>query len=162
MSINLNPVQLSWPDECNIIIGQAHFIKSVEDIAEIMAGYAPNALYGLAFNEASGPCLVRTEGNDDQLLKSAERCALKVAAGHTFYLIIKNCFPINILNQIKNCQEVCRIYCATANPLQIIVAETDQGKGIIGVVDGLSPTGVEKNIDKKDRHEMLRTFKYKF
>ena len=154
-------VPLEFSDECNIIVGQSHFIKTVEDIAEIMVGYVPNAEYGFAFNEASGPCLVRTAGNNEKLIKEAEQCALTVKAGHSFYLILKNCFPINVLNQIKNCQEVCRIFCATANPVQILAAETKQGIGIVGVIDGSSPKGVEKEADKKERHKLLRTFSYK-
>ena len=154
-------VPLEFSDECNIIVGQSHFIKTVEDIAEIMVGYVPNAEYGFAFNEASGPCLVRTAGNNEKLIKEAEQCALTVEAGHSFYLILKNCFPINVLNQIKNCQEVCRIFCATANPVQVLVVETGQGKGIIGVVDGFSPKGVESETDKLERHKLLRTFNYK-
>jgi len=154
-------VSLEWTNECNIIVGQSHFIKTVEDIAEIMAGYAPNAEYGFAFNEASGPCLVRTAGNNEKLIKEAEQCALTVAAGHSFYLILKNCFPINILNQVKNCQEVCSIFCATANPVQVLVAETKQGNGIVGVIDGFSPSGTENEKDKLERHKLLRTFNYK-
>jgi uncharacterized protein len=154
-------VSLEWTDDCNIIVGQSHFIKTVEDIAEIMAGYVPNAEYGFAFNEASGPCLVRTAGNNEKLIKEAEKCALAVGAGHSFYLILKNCFPINVLNQVKNCQEVCRIFCATANPVQVLVAETEQGNGIVGVVDGFSPKGVENETDKLERHKLLRTFNYK-
>ena len=162
MELKLESLQLDWPEDCNIIVGQSHFIKTVEDISEIISGYVPGASFGLAFNEASGPCLVRTAGNDDELTKAAEKCALKVAAGHTFYLIIKNCFPINILNQIKNCQEVCRIFCATANPVQVITVETDQGRGITGVIDGFSPKGVETAEDQQSRYDLLRTFKYKF
>jgi len=154
-------VPLDWSDDCNIIVGQSHFIKTVEDVAEIIAGYAPNAEYGFAFNEASGPCLVRTTGNNKKLIEETEKCALAVGAGHSFYLILKNCFPINILNQIKNCQEVCQIFCATANPVQMLVVETEQGNGIIGVIDGFSPKGVENKKDKIERYNLLRTFNYK-
>jgi uncharacterized protein len=161
MDMKLKVVQLNWTEDCNIIVGQSHFIKTVEDIFEIMSGYVPNAEYGLAFSEASGPCLIRTAGNNKTLLKEAEKCALDVGAGHSFYLIMKGCFPINILNQIKACQEVCRIFCATANPLQIITGETEQGKGILGVIDGFSPKGVEDEKEKKERHTLLRTFNYK-
>ena len=161
MDTKIKVVSLEWTDGCNIIVGQSHFIKTVEDISEIMACYVPNAEYGFAFNEASGPCLVRTAGNNEKLIKEAEKCALSVGAGHSFYLILKNCFPINILNQIKNCQEICRIFCATANPVQVLVVETEQGKGIIGVVDGYSPKGVEGEADKLERYKMLRTFNYK-
>jgi len=154
-------VPLDWSDDCNIIVGQSHFIKTVEDVAEIIAGYAPNAEYGFAFNEASGPCLVRTTGNNKKLIEETEKCALAVGAGHSFYLILKNCFPINILNQIKSCQEVCQIFCATANPVQMLVVETEQGNGIIGVIDGFSPKGVENKKDKIERYNLLRTFNYK-
>ncbi len=160
--MELNVIDLKWSDTCNIIVGQSHFIKTVEDIAEIMSGYAPHAQYGLAFCEASGPCLVRTAGNNEVLIKEAEENAVAVAAGHTFFVILKGCFPINILNQIKNCQEVCRIFCATANPLQIVVGKTEQGCGILGVIDGSSPKGIESEEDKKARHDLLRNFGYKF
>lgn len=160
--MNTKIIELKWSDNCNIIVGQSHFIKTVEDIAEIMSGYAPKAQYGLAFCEASGPCLVRTAGNDEALVKEAVENALVVSAGHTFYLVVKDCFPINILNQIKNCQEVCRIFCATANPLQVIVATSEQGNGILGVIDGSSPKGVETAEDKTSRHSLLRKFGYKF
>ncbi|MCP4179862.1 MAG: adenosine monophosphate-protein transferase [bacterium] len=159
--MKLRVVQLDWTEDCNIIVGQSHFIKTVEDISEIMSGYVPNAEYGLAFSEASGPCLVRTAGNNKDLLKEAEKCALDVSAGHSFYLIMKGCFPINILNQIKACQEVCRIFCATANPVQVITGETEQGRGILGIIDGSSPKGIEDDSDKKERHSLLRTFNYK-
>lgn len=162
MSVKFKVVPLNWTKDCNIIVGQSHFIKTVEDIAEIMSGYVPGAEYGLAFNEASGPCLVRTTGNNDELIKDATECALASKAGHTFYLVMKGCFPINILNQIKSCQEICSIYCATANPVQLIVAETTQGRGIVSVIDGFSPSGVETDEDKKSRHKLLRNFKYKF
>ncbi len=161
MVTKIHAVSLNWSENCNIIVGQSHFIKTVEDISEIMSGYVPNAEYGIAFSEASGPCLIRHAGNNHTLIKEAIKSASDIAAGHAFYLIIKNCFPINILNQIKNCQEVCRIFCATANPLQILVAETEQGRGIIGVIDGYSPKGIENDNDKKDRHTMLRKFGYK-
>ena len=159
--IKIKVIPLEWTDDCNIIVGQSHFIKTVEDIAEIMSGYVPNAEYGFAFNEASGPCLVRTAGNNETLINEAEKCAVAVGAGHSFYLILKNCFPINILNQIKNCQEVCRIFCATANPVQVLVVETEQGNGIVGVVDGFPPKGIENATDKQERYKLLRNFNYK-
>ena len=160
--MELKKIDLKWSEGCNIIIGQSHFIKTVEDISEIVISAVPQIKYGIAFCEASGPCLIRTEGNDKQLITDATVCAQNIGAGHTFYLIIKEAFPINILNQIKDCQEVARIYCATANPLQIIVAETDQGRGIIGVVDGFCPKGVETEQDKEERKGLLRKFGYKF
>jgi uncharacterized protein len=160
--MELTCIDVQWSENCNIIIGQSHFIKTIEDIAEIVITTVPGITFGLAFCEASGPCLIRTEGNDPQLINDAVRCAEKTGAGHTFYLVIKNSFPINVLNQIKNCQEVAKIFCATANPLQLIVAKTDQGSGILGVIDGNSPKGVEKEEDKKARKALLRKFGYKF
>jgi adenosine/AMP kinase len=161
MEAKLSVVPLSWQEGANIVVGQSHFIKTAEDIAEIMATTAPAAKYGLAFCEASGPCLVRTEGNDTALVADAVRCALAVGAGHTFYLVLKNVFPIAVLNALKSCQEVCRIFCATGNPLQVLVASTDLGKGIAGVIDGSSPKGVESDGDKAERRAMLRKFGYK-
>jgi adenosine/AMP kinase len=158
----ISVVPLSWQEGANIIVGQSHFIKTVEDVAEIVSGAVPGAKFGLAFCEASGPCLVRTEGNDSALVADAVRCAQAVAAGHTFFLVLKNAFPINVLTQIKACPEVCRIFCATANPVQVLVAGTEQGKGIMGVIDGSSPKGVEGDADKADRRAMLRRFGYKF
>lgn len=161
--MELDIVQLQIPDGCNIIVGQSHFIKTVEDIAEIMANSLPGAKYGLAFSEASGPCLVRTEGNESALVDSSTLCALNVGAGHSFYLVLgPGAFPINVLDRIKACLEVCRIFCATANPVQIIRAKSAQGAGILGVIDGSSPLGVESEADKVDRKTMLRRFGYKF
>ncbi len=162
MDARISIVPVSWQDGANIIVGQSHFIKTAEDIAEIMASTVPGAKYGLAFCEASGPCLVRTEGNDPALIADAVRAAQAVAAGHTFFLVLSNAFPINVLTQIKACPEVCRIFCATGNPLQVLVAGTDQGRGIVGVIDGSSPRGVEGDADKADRRAMLRKFGYKF
>jgi hypothetical protein len=161
MKLDFDLVQLPVPQDLNIVVGQSHFIKTVEDLAEIMAGSVPGVRYGLAFNEASGPCLVRTEGNDPELVKAAESCALVVGAGHTFYLIMKNAYPINVLDRIKACPEVCQIYCATANPVQVVVATSDQGRGIMGVIDGSSPKGTEGEQDKADRKGLLRRFGYK-
>jgi adenosine/AMP kinase len=162
MALEVQGVSLKWEDGCNIVVGQSHFIKTVEDVAEIMNSSVPGVEYGLAFCEASGPCLIRTEGNDEKLVGQAAECARLVGAGHSFYLIMRKAFPINVLNQIKSCQEVARIFCATSNPLQVLVVETDQGRGIVGVVDGFAPKGVEGSQDKKARKEMLRTFGYKF
>jgi len=161
MDATITVVPLSWQEGANIIVGQSHFIKTVEDVAEIVNATVPGARYGLAFCEASGPCLVRTEGNDPALVADAVRCAQAVAAGHSFFLVLKNAFPINVLTQIKACPEVCRIFCATANPVQALVASTEQG-GIMGVIDGSSPKGVEGDADKADRRAMLRRFGYKF
>jgi adenosine/AMP kinase len=162
MEAKISVVALSWQEGANIIVGQSHFIKTAEDLAEIMNGAVPGAKFGLAFCEASGPCLVRTEGNDDTLVADAVRCAQAVGAGHTFFLVMKNAYPINVLNQVKSCQEVCRIFCATANPVQVLVGATDQGKGILGVIDGYSPKGVEGESNKAERRAMLRKFGYKF
>lgn len=161
--MQLDYVQLAIPADCNVIVGQSHFIKTVEDIAEILANSVPGAKYGLAFNEASGPCLVRTEGTDLELVAAAQEFALAVGAGHTFYLLLgPGCFPINVLDRIKACPEVCRIFCATANPVQVIRATTEQGSGIMGVIDGTSPKGVESENDKLARKALLRRFGYKF
>jgi adenosine/AMP kinase len=162
MDAKIEVVQLAIPQGTNVIVGQSHFIKTVEDLAEIMAGSVPGAKYGLAFNEASPPCLVRTEGTDEALVKAAEACALAVGAGHTFYLVLGNVFPINILDRVKACPEVCRIFCATANAVQVIVARTEQGGGILGVIDGASPAGVEGEAEKTARKDLLRRFGYKF
>jgi adenosine/AMP kinase len=162
MALEVQAVGLEWEEGCNIIVGQSHFIKTVEDVAEILSSSVPGVEYGLAFCEASGPCLIRTEGNDEKLVEQAAECARRVASGHSFYLILRNAFPINVLNQLKACQEVARIFCATSNPLQILVVETDQGRGIVGVVDGFVPKGVEGPKDREERRQMLRKFGYKF
>jgi len=162
VDLKFEQVSLPVPEGLNVIVGQSHFIKTVEDLGEIMAASVPGATYGLAFNEASGPCLVRTEGNDDALVKAAADCALAVGAGHTFYLILGNIFPINVLDRVKACAEVTSIYCATANPVQVVVAVSGAGRGIMGVIDGSAPRGVEGPGDKTDRIEMLRRFGYKF
>jgi len=159
--MELKVEQLEFPEGCNIIVGQTHFIKTVEDLYEIMVGTVPTVKFGLAFCEASGACLLRVEGNDDELKGVAERNGLKISAGHTFLLVMRDAFPINVLNAIKMCQEICHIFCATANPVQAIVAETDQGRGILGVIDGAAPKGVEKEEDVAWRKELLRRFKYK-
>jgi len=162
MALEMQAVALEWEEGCNIIVGQSHFIKTVEDVAEIMNSSVPGVEYGLSFCEASGPCLIRTEGNDEALVQQAAECARRVGAGHSFYLVLRKAFPINVLNQIKACQEVACIFCATANPLQVLVAQTEQGRGIVGVVDGYLPKGVEGPEDKQERKRMLRTFGYKF
>jgi hypothetical protein len=159
--MELKSVRLNIPEGCNIILGQTHFIKTVEDLYEILVGSVPNVRFGIAFNEASGPCLVRKEGNEPELVKAAVENVREVGAGHTFVIILKNAFPINLLNAVKLCQEVCSIYCATANPVEVIVAETQQGRAILGVVDGFPPRGVEGDADIKARREMLRKFGYK-
>ncbi len=160
--MDIQVVDLKWTEGCNIIVGQSHFIKTVEDLPEILVSSVPGIEYGLAFCEASGPCLIRTEGNSPGLVDDAVRCARAVGAGHSFFLVIKDAFPINVLNQIKACQEVARVFCATANPLQILTVETGQGRGIVGVIDGCSPKGVEGEEDRRERKALLRRFSYKF
>lgn len=154
-------IRIEIPEACNIIIGQSHFIKTVEDIYEIIATTVPQAKFGIAFSEASGPCLIRSEGNDVDLINSCVKNLLEIASGHVFCVLLKNAYPINVLNAIKNCPEVCRVYCATANPLEVIVASTEQGNGIIAVVDGLPPKGVESEKDRSERKEFLRKIGYK-
>ena len=159
--MELKAVRLLIPEDCNIILGQSHFIKTIEDLYEILVAAVPGIRFGIAFNEASGPCLVRHQGNDQELVLSAADNIRNVGAGHTFLIVLKNAFPINVLNAVRQCQEVCSIYCATANPVEVIVAETEQGRGILGVVDGYSPKGVENDADRSQRKEMLRKFGYK-
>ncbi len=159
--MDITTVPVSIPEGCNIILGQTHFIKTVEDLYEIVAGTVPGAKFGIAFTEASGPCLIRTEGNDDDLIAACVRTLTNIGAGHVFCIYLKNAFPVNVLTQIKNCPEVCHIFCATANPLEVVVASTAQGKGIVGVVDGFSPKGVETASDRAQRKEFLRKIGYK-
>ena len=149
------------PEGANIIIGQTHFIKTAEDLYEVMVNGVPGIKFGVAFCEASGPCLVRAEGNDITLKEIAIRNASNIAAGHTFVVLIKEAFPVNVLNSIKACPEVCSIYCATANPVQVIVAETELGRGIMGVIDGYRPKGVETEKDVQNRKQFLRKIGYK-
>ena len=152
---------LTIPEGCNIIVGQSHFIKTAEDLYEVMATSCPQARFGVAFCEASGPCLVRVEGNDADLKRAAAENALNLGAGHVFVILLKDAFPINLLNALKSCQEVCQVYCATANPLQVIVTQTEQGRGIMGVVDGFPPKGIESEEDVNRRREFLRKIGYK-
>jgi adenosine/AMP kinase len=159
--MEVQSVRVSIPDGCNLIIGQSHFIKTAEDLYEVVVTACPHAKFGVAFCEASGPCLIRVEGNDDTLKKNAAENAIIVGAGHTFYLLLRDAFPVNVLNAIKSCMEVCRVYCATANPLEVIVAETEQGRGILGVIDGSPPKGVETDDDAKARRDFLRKIGYK-
>jgi len=154
--MELKAVTITIPDESNIIIGQSHFIKTVEDLYEIMVTTVPGAKFGIAFNEASGPCLIRSEGNDEELTQAAVANCRAMQAGHVFIIIMKGAYPINVLNTIKHCQEVCSIFCATANPVEAIVASTEQGCGLLGVIDGFSPKGVESAQDKQDRSNLLR------
>ena len=154
-------VPIVFPEGANIILGQSHFIKTVEDLYEILVSSAPGMKFGVAFCEASGPCLIRFDGNDDDLIEASVKIAGDVGAGHSFVVVMTGGFPINVLNAVKDCPEVCRIYCATANPVEAIVAETAQGRGILGVVDGESPRGVEGEDDVRARKDFLRTIGYK-
>jgi uncharacterized protein len=159
--MELRSVTLEIPEGTNIIFGQTHFIKTAEDLYEIMAGSVPQARFGIAFCEASGACLIRVEGNDQELKKVATRNAQAVAAGHTFVLLLRDAYPINVLNAIKSCAEVCSIYCATANPVEVILVESSQGRGVLGVIDGFSPKGVEGPADLQWRKDLLRKIGYK-
>ncbi|MCP4717611.1 MAG: adenosine monophosphate-protein transferase [Deltaproteobacteria bacterium] len=154
--MDLKTVSLTIPEGTNIVVGQSHFIKTVEDMYEIMVTAVPGAQFGIAFNEASGPCLIRSDGTDRELVEIAVKNCRAMQAGHVFNLVMRNAYPINVLNRIKDCQEVCRIFCATANPVEVIVAETEQGCGVVGVIDGFAPKGVETEADKEDRKKLLR------
>ena len=157
----IKAVRMELPAEANIIVGQSHFIKTVEDIYEAVATTVPQAKFGLAFNESSGACLTRSEGNDAALREAAVRNAQALAAGHTFVLLLQNAYPINVLGALRNVPEICNIFCATANPVEIIVAESEQGRGVLGVIDGSSPKGVEGASDVAWRHDLLRKIGYK-
>ena len=159
--MELKVVRMNLPEGSNLILGQSHFIKTAEDLFEAIAGTTPGAKFGIAFSEASGDCLVRLEGNDEALIEAAKQNSLALACGHTFVVLLKDAFPINVLNAVKDIQEVCNIFCATANPLEVLVAQTDQGRGIMGVVDGLPPKGVEDSGKVEERRRMLRRFGYK-
>lgn len=159
--MELKTVSITKPDDANIIFGQSHFIKTVEDLYEALIGSVPNIKFGLAFCESSGACLVRSEGNDSELKKMAEQNALNIGAGHIFIILIRNAYPINVLNKIKLVQEVCNIYCATANNVEVIIAETPNGRGCLGVIDGSNPKGIEKEQDIQWRKDLLRKIGYK-
>jgi hypothetical protein len=154
-------VKIDKPEGLNIILGQAHFIKTVEDLYEALVGAVPGIKFGLAFCESSGPCLVRVEGNDEKLRGIAAENAYKIAAGHCFLITMEDAYPINALNAVKAVPEVCGIYCATANDVEVIVMETEQGRGILGVVDGLKSKGIEKEKDVEERRKFLRKIGYK-
>ncbi|MFI5339674.1 MAG: adenosine-specific kinase [Candidatus Methylomirabilales bacterium] len=154
-------VAIQAPEGANVILGQSHFIKTVEDLHEILVSSVPGGKFGVAFCESSGPCLIRSAGNDEPLRDAAIRNAQAVGAGHFFVVILKDAYPINVLNAIKQCQEVCTIYCASANPIEVIVATTGQGRGVMGVVDGLPPKGVEAAGDVTARKDFLRKIGYK-
>ena len=159
--MELKLVDIENPNELNFILGQTHFIKSVEDLHEALVTSVPGIKFGLAFNEASGPCLTRKSGTDDALVELAARNAQAIGAGHMFIIFLDGPFPINVLPAIRAVPEVCHIICASANPVQVIVAETKQGRGILGVIDGLSPKGIETEKDIEDRKDFLRTIGYK-
>lgn len=161
MSLEFEVVPIDKPQDLNVIIGQSHFIKSVEDLHEAMTNAGGGIKFGIAFLEASGPCLVRSTGNDEKLTELARKNALKLGTGHAFIIFMENGFPINVLNNIKMVPEVCNIYCATANPVEVVVAKTALGRGIMGVIDGSPPKGVEGPDDVKTRHSFLRKIGYK-
>ena len=159
--MELSVVKVEVPEDVNIVLGLAHFVKTVEDVYEALRNSVPDIRFGIGFCESSGPCLVRLEGNDDELESLAAKYALKLGCGHSFIIFLKNAFPINVLDKIKQVPEVCTILAATANPLQVIVVETEQGRGILGVIDGSKSKGVETETDKKTRKELLRKIGYK-
>ncbi|MGA2133373.1 MAG: adenosine-specific kinase [Bryobacteraceae bacterium] len=159
--MDLTTVRLEIPEDGNLILGQTHFIKSVEDLYEALVNTVPGIKFGIAFNEASGPCLTRVDGNDDGLKALAQRNATALAAGHLFVIAMCQGYPINVLGRIKDVAEVCSIFCATANPVEVVVAQTEQGRGILGVIDGFSAKGVETEADAQWRHDFLRKIGYK-
>jgi len=161
MLMELKTVRIDKPAEVNLILGQSHFIKTVEDIHEALVSAVPGIKFGLAFCESSGPALVRWSGTDDEMIELAKRNAFELGAGHAFIIFLKDCFPINVLNAIKEVPEVCRIFCATANPVEVVVAETDQGRGILGVIDGVKSKGIEGEQEIEERKEFLRKIGYK-
>ncbi len=159
--MELKTVRLEIPEDGNVILGQTHFIKTAEDLYEAIVNTVPHIKFGIAFNEASGACLVRVEGNDEALKAMAARNAQAVAAGHVFCIVLRDGYPINILNRIKDVPEVCSIFCATANPVEVVIAETENGRGVMGVIDGSPPKGVEGPPDVEWRHSFLRKIGYK-
>jgi adenosine/AMP kinase len=159
--VAIEAIALDPRDDVNVVVGQAHFIKTVEDLHEALVGTGPHLRFGVAFCEASGARLVRRTGNDDELVALAVTAAEAIGAGHGFVIMLRGGFPVNIMNQVKSVPEVCTIFCATANPVEILVAVTGQGRGIVGVIDGMPPVGVETNSDVAERHRLLRDFGYK-
>lgn len=159
--IKIETVRIEPPEGCNVILGQSHFIKTVEDLYEALVNSVPGIKFGLAFCESSGPCLVRHEGTDEDLRKFASNKAYEIGAGHSFFIVLKGAYPINVLNAVKRVPEVCRIYCATANPVEVLVVDTKQGRGIIGIVDGFKSKGIEAKKDIADRKDFLRKIGYK-
>lgn len=160
--VEIKTVKIDVPEDCNIILGQSHFIKTVEDLYESIFNTVPQAEFGIAFGEASGDCLVRYTGNNDDLIKMASSKMLEIGCGHSFLIYMKNAFPINVTQRIKSVPEVVNIFCATANPVEVVIAETKQGRGIIGIVDGFKPVAVETEEDIKERKKFLRKIGYKF
>ncbi len=159
--MELTTVRMRIPENANLILGQTHFIKTVEDLYEVMVNTVPGIKFAIAFNEASGPCLVRVEANDDELRQAAVENAQAIGAGHVFVVLLRQGYPVNVLGRIKDCFEVCSVYCATANPVEVVVAQSEQGRGVLGVIDGHSPKGVEGPADVKHRKELLRQIGYK-
>jgi uncharacterized protein len=159
--LEIKSVKINKPEDVNIIIGQSHFIKTVEDLYEVLVNSVPGIKFGLGFAESSGACKIRSEGNDPELKKLASDNCLGIGAGHSFIILLRNAYPINVLNAIKNIPEVCSIYCASANPVEVIIAETESGRGILGVIDGAKPKGVETDADISWRKDFLRKIGYK-
>ena len=159
--MELQNVRMQIPEGANLILGHSHFIKTAEDLYEVVVNTVPGAKFAIAFNEASGPCLIRVEANDDELRRAAISNAQSIGAGHVFVLLVRQAYPINLLGRVRDCFEVCSIYCATANPVEVIVTQTEQGRGVLGVVDGSSPKGVEDPEHRKHRHEFVRKMGYK-
>jgi adenosine/AMP kinase len=159
--MEFHSVKINIPENCNVIIGQSHFIKTAEDLYEVMVNSVPGAKFGVAFSEASGPCLIRVEGTDEEMKAAAVENLKDIACGHSFCIMLKDSFPVNVLNAVKDCREVANIFCATANPVEVIVAQTELGRGIMGVIDGFPPKGVEGPEDVKKRKDFLRMIGYK-
>lgn len=159
--MELTAIRIDKPDDLNVILGQSHFVKTVEDLHEALVGIGPHLRFGLAFCEASGPRLVRHSGNDDDLLELATKNAAAIGAGHSFIVFLREGYPVNVLNAIRQVPEVCGIFCATANQVEVLIAETELGRGIVGVVDGAVPVGVETRDDQEDRRQLLRRIGYK-
>jgi len=159
--LEFKTVKIEMPEDCNVILGMAHFIKTVEDLYEALVNAVPNIKFGIGFCESSGPCLIRHEGNNEELRRLAAKKAFEIACGHSFIIFIKNAYPVNVLDKIKSVPEVCTVYAATANSIEVIIAETERGRGIVGVIDGLRSKGIETEEDIKARKEFLRKIGYK-
>jgi uncharacterized protein len=161
VTVELSAVPIDKPEDLNVIVGQAHFIKTIEDLHEALAGASPHIRFGIAFCEASGPCLVRCSGNEPELVELAARNAEAIGAGHVFIVFLREAFPVNVLNALKLVPEVCNLFCATANPVEVVVAQSDLGRGVLGVIDGLPPAGIETAADESARKQLLRALGYK-